>query len=100
MQSLAWAERAAALPSDRFARATGIRHAVAATTHLQARDLDHGLVAGHQAVAVLADVTSIRTASYLGDVANALTPWQREPEVRNLIGIISRTTATSTAATA
>ncbi|MFJ1936830.1 hypothetical protein ACIOGZ_29750 [Kitasatospora sp. NPDC088160] len=99
-RSLLWNQRATAMSSDRFARAAGIQSAVVATSHLQARDLDRGLLAGHRAVGILANVTSIRTASYLADVANALAPWRNEPEVRNLIGIIGRTTDAPSPATA
>ncbi|MEU8540879.1 sporulation protein [Streptomyces sp. NPDC048717] len=100
VRSLAWNQRAAAMPADRFARATGIRHAVVATSHLQARDLDRGLLAGRQAVEILSGVTSIRTTSYLTTVTNALAPWRGEGAVRELVDTISRSTGVPAAITA
>ncbi|MGW6571412.1 hypothetical protein ACWGAN_04460 [Streptomyces sp. NPDC054945] len=41
--SLAWNQRAAAMPSGVFTRSVGMRLAIVGTAHLQACDLDHGL---------------------------------------------------------
>ncbi|MFJ8039899.1 hypothetical protein ACIRBX_05185 [Kitasatospora sp. NPDC096147] len=69
------------MPTGTFTRSVGIRLTVVGTAHLQARDLDHGLALGHQALDVLARVRSSRSADYVRDFAAALGPWRREPAV-------------------
>ncbi|WP_327177478.1 sporulation protein [Streptomyces sp. NBC_01335] len=80
--ALAWNQRAAAMPSGAFTRSVGMRLAIVATAHLQARDLDQGLALGNRSVDVLARVRSARALDYVGEFSAALTPWRREPAVR------------------
>ncbi|MDH6130247.1 sporulation protein [Kitasatospora sp. GP82] len=88
--SLLWNQRAETMPSDRFARATGIRRAVVATSHLQARDLDSGLAAGREAADILARVTSSRATAYLAKITEALGPWKNEPDAREFIHLVGQ----------
>jgi hypothetical protein len=88
-RSLAWNQRAETMPADRFARATGIRRAVVATSHLQARDLDSGLAAGREAASILARVTSSRATAYLTKVTEALAPWKNEPAARDFTHLVN-----------
>ncbi|GAB2870400.1 hypothetical protein GCM10022245_01390 [Streptomyces mayteni] len=64
-------------------RAVGLRLSVTATAHLQARELDQGLAVGRRAVDILSGVASDRAREYVEDIHTALTPWAREPRVRD-----------------
>lgn len=79
--ALTWARQADAMPAGRFTRAVGIRLAVLATSHLQARDLTQGLQLGSQALQVLRKVHSSRAHGYVRDITTALGPWRTEPQV-------------------
>lgn len=46
--ALDWNKQAAAMPTGAFTRSVGMRLAIVATAHLQARDLDQGLDLGNQ----------------------------------------------------
>lgn len=83
--AFAWNELAEPMPADRFTRATGIRMAVLATSHLQNRELERGLTAANTSLRILSNVHSSRAHSYLHDVTRALTPWKGHPEVADLI---------------
>lgn len=83
--SLAWNQRAAAMPSGVFTRSVGMRLAIVGTAHLQARDLDHGLALGNRSVDILARVQSSRAKDYVREFNTALAPWRREPSVRDFI---------------
>ncbi|MFE4512651.1 hypothetical protein ACFRMQ_00425 [Kitasatospora sp. NPDC056783] len=79
-----WAERAGAMPVDRFTRAVGIRHAVLGSTHAIDRDLEQAVTAGYRALDILAGVRSPRAHSYLHDLVGRLDPWHGDPRVREL----------------
>ncbi|MFB0628743.1 hypothetical protein [Streptomyces sp. AB3(2024)] len=83
--AFAWSKLAQPMPADRFTRATGIRMAVLANSHLQARDLEPGLAAANISLTILSNVHSSRAHSYLHDVTRALAPWKNHPEVADLI---------------
>ncbi|MFE3526897.1 sporulation protein [Streptomyces sp. NPDC059161] len=83
--AFAWNELAEPMPADRFTRATGIRMAVLATSHIQNRELEPGLTAANTSLRILSNVHSSRAHSYLHDVTRALTPWKGHPEVADLI---------------
>ncbi|MER7179432.1 hypothetical protein ABT404_08095 [Streptomyces hyaluromycini] len=83
--ALGWNRQAAAMPPGAFTRSVGMRLAIVATTHLQARDLDRGLELGHQSVTVLARVRSARAKDYVREFNTALSPWRREPAVREFV---------------
>lgn len=83
--ALAWNQQAAAMPTGAFTRSVGMRLAIVGTAHLQARDLDHGLALGNRAVDILARVQSSRALDYVREFITALTPWNREPTVREFI---------------
>ncbi|MEU8844423.1 sporulation protein [Streptomyces roseus] len=83
--AFAWNALAAPMPADRFTRATGIRLAVLATSHLQNHELERGLAAANASLRILTKVHSSRAHSYLHDVTRTLTPWKRHPEVADLI---------------
>ncbi|MEU5148718.1 sporulation protein [Streptomyces yangpuensis] len=83
--AFAWNAQAEPMPADRFTRATGIRMAVLAASHLQARELERGLVAANTSLRILSNVHSTRAHSYLHDVTRALAPWKTRPEVADLI---------------
>ncbi|MEV7525611.1 sporulation protein [Streptomyces sp. NPDC091371] len=83
--AFAWNELAEPMPADRFTRATGIRMAVLAASHLQARELEPGLTAARTSLGILTNVHSSRAHSYLHDVTRALNPWKNHPEVADLI---------------
>ncbi|NEA18930.1 sporulation protein [Streptomyces halstedii] len=83
--SLAWNQRAAAMPSGVFTRSVGMRLAIVGTAHLQARDLDQGLALGNRSVDILARVQSSRAKDYVREFNTALAPWRREPSVRDFI---------------
>ncbi|MFJ8503494.1 sporulation protein [Streptomyces avermitilis] len=80
--ALVFHRQAAAMPSGAFTRSVGMRLAIVATAHLQDRDLDRGLALGHRSVDVLARVQSSRALDYVREFSTALTPWRREPAVR------------------
>ncbi|MFJ7280925.1 hypothetical protein [Kitasatospora sp. NPDC098663] len=77
-----WAERAGAMPLDRYTRAVGIRYAVLGSTHAIDRDLEQAVAGGHRAVDILATVRSPRAHSYLYDLVGRLDPWSGDPRVR------------------
>ncbi|MEU3052464.1 sporulation protein [Streptomyces griseus] len=83
--ALAWNQRATAMPPGAFTRSVGMRLAIVGTAHLQARDLDHGLNLGNRSVDILARVRSSRALDYVREFTTALTPWRREPPVRDLL---------------
>ncbi|WP_406269542.1 sporulation protein [Streptomyces sp. NBC_00191] len=83
--ALTWNQQAAAMPPGVFTRSVGMRLAIVATAHLQARDLDHGLELGHRSVDILARVQSSRAKDYVSEFNAALAPWRREPAVREFI---------------
>jgi hypothetical protein len=58
---------------------------VLGTTHLQAGDLDQGLALGHQAIDILARVKSTRARDYVRDYLGALSPWDGERRVEDLL---------------
>ncbi|MFF2131776.1 sporulation protein [Streptomyces olivochromogenes] len=80
--ALAFNRQAAAMPSGSFTRSVGMRLAIVATAHLQARDLDRGLALGHRSVDILTRVQSSRALDYVREFNAALAPWRREPTVR------------------
>ncbi|MFJ9692544.1 sporulation protein [Kitasatospora sp. NPDC101183] len=81
--ALAWNARAAAMQPGVFTRSVGMRLAIVATAHLQAKDLDQGLALGNQALDVLARVRSSRALDYVREFDTALAPWHRESAVRD-----------------
>ena len=83
--ALAWNQQAAAMQPGVFTRSVGMRLAIVGTAHLQARDLDHGLQLGNQAVDILARVQSTRALDYVREFNTALAPWRREPAVRDFL---------------
>ena len=83
--ALAWNAQATAMAPGVFTRSVGMRLAIVATAHLQARDLDHGLQLGNQAVDILARVQSTRALDYVREFNTALAPWRREPAVRDFL---------------
>ncbi len=93
--ALQWNQRAESMPSGRFTRATGIRLAVVATTHLQSKDLDQGLSTAHEAADILAKVNSNRATAYLTKVTQALTPWSDEPGAREFTHRVTQPKATA-----
>ncbi|MGW0583240.1 sporulation protein, partial [Streptomyces sp. NPDC002920] len=83
--ALAWNKQAAAMAPGAFTRSVGMRLAIVATAHLQARDLGHGLDLGHRSVDILARVQSSRAKDYVREFNAALAPWRREPAVREFV---------------
>jgi len=83
--ALGWNRQAAAMQPGVFTRSVGMRLAIVGTAHLQAKDLDHGLQLGNQAVDILARVQSTRALDYVREFNTALTPWRREPAVREFL---------------
>lgn len=81
--ALAWNQRATAMPTGVFTRSVGMRLAIVGTAHLQSGDLDQGLALGNRSVDILARVRSSRAKDYVTEFTTALTPWQREPLVRD-----------------
>jgi hypothetical protein len=82
-EALAWNDRAAAMAPGVYTRSVGMRLAIAGTAHLQARDLDHGLQLGNQAVDILARVQSTRALDYVRDFNTGLDPWSLEGTVQD-----------------
>lgn len=83
--ALVWNGQAAAMQPGVFTRSVGMRLAIVGTAHLQARDLDHGLLLGNQAVDTLTRVQSTRALDYVREFTTALGPWRREPNVRDFL---------------
>jgi hypothetical protein len=79
--ALRWHRQIADLGPDGLSRAVGLRLAVVATAHCQARDVDQALDAGQHALENLAQVSSTRAAANLRDVIDALAPWSTDPRV-------------------
>jgi hypothetical protein len=71
----------ATMPTNRFVRSYGMRLAIVGSGHLQAGQLDEGLLLGHQSIDVLQQVASTRSLDYLRDFTARLEPWRREPAV-------------------
>ncbi|MFJ8442812.1 tetratricopeptide repeat protein [Kitasatospora griseola] len=84
-RALAWERQAEAMPADAFTRAVGIRHTIIATAHLQRHDLEPGLAAGEQAVAILSDLRSVRSLTYLHALTDALAPVSSKPQVADFL---------------
>ncbi|MFB7273252.1 sporulation protein [Streptomyces sp. NPDC056244] len=83
--ALAWHAQADTMSPDRFTRSVGLRLTAAAIAHLQTRNLDQGLAAGHQAIDLLARVQSARARDYIRSVTTALAPWQKETRTADFI---------------
>ena len=83
--ALAWNAQATTIAPGVFTRSVGMRLAIVGTAHLQAKDLDHGLQLGNQAVDILSRVQSTRALDYVREFNTALTPWRREPQVRDFL---------------
>ncbi|MFH9672883.1 sporulation protein [Streptomyces sp. NPDC017405] len=83
--ALRWAALAEPMPAGQFTRATGIRLAVLASSHLKNGDLDRGLAAGEQARKILRSVQSTRARSYLNALTDDLTPWTADPRARAFV---------------
>ncbi|MFI9274347.1 sporulation protein [Kitasatospora sp. NPDC052896] len=83
--ALTWNAQAATMSPGAFTRSVGLRMTVVAMTHLQARDLEQGLVLGHQAIDILARVQSTRALGYVRDLTAALTPWKDEVRVSEFV---------------
>ncbi|MFJ6901902.1 sporulation protein [Streptomyces hokutonensis] len=83
--ALTWNKQAASMAPGTFTRSVGMRLAIVATAHLQARDLDHGLELGNRSVDILARVQSTRAKDYVREFNTALAPWLREPAVRKFV---------------
>jgi tetratricopeptide (TPR) repeat protein len=81
--ALAWNAQAATMQPGVFTRSVGMRMAIVGSAHLQNRDLDRGLLLGNQVVDILARVNSTRALDYVREFNAALTPWRREPVVRD-----------------
>lgn len=88
--ALSWSKQVTDMTPDRHTRAVGLRWAVVATAHCQARDLDQALDCGHQALSILARVSSARAVRYLRDLAAALAPWTTDPRVRDFTEQLER----------
>ncbi|MFJ4320649.1 sporulation protein [Streptomyces lavendulae] len=80
-----WNAQADAMSPDSFARSVGLRLTVLATTHLQQRDLDQGLAAGHRAIDILGRVASARARDYVADITTTIAPWHREKPVADFL---------------
>ncbi|MFE7528608.1 sporulation protein [Kitasatospora sp. NPDC057542] len=83
--AMVWADRAGAMPVQRFTRAVGIRRAVLASVHLIDGDLEPALADAHRAVDILGEVRSPRAHAYLHDVVGRLNRWRDEPGVREVV---------------
>ncbi|MFJ8133344.1 sporulation protein [Streptomyces hydrogenans] len=81
--ALSWNRYAEPMPAGRFTRAVGIRHAVLASSHTHAGDLDRALNAADRALGILSTVQSTRAHTYLHTVTTDLQRWPREPRVRD-----------------
>lgn len=79
---VAWFDAAATMPTDTFARSYGIRLAVVGSSRPQAREFDHGLVLGRQAIDILTRLASARALNYLRDFSTRLDPWADEEAVK------------------
>ncbi len=83
--AVVWAQRAGAMPVDRFTRAVGIRSAVLSSVHVIDGDLEPALADLHRAVDILGEVRSPRAHTYVHDVVGRLGRWQGEPGVREVV---------------
>ncbi|MEU9127787.1 hypothetical protein AB0D08_06675 [Kitasatospora sp. NPDC048540] len=83
--AMLWADRAGAMPVERFTRAVGIRRAVLAGVHLIDGDLDLALDEAHRSVDILGGVRSPRAHTYLYDLVDLLGRWRNEPGVLDLV---------------
>jgi hypothetical protein len=72
----------ATMPTNRFVRSYGMRLAIVGSGHLQAGQVDEGLLLGHQSIDVLQRVASKRSLDYLTDFTTRLDPWSRESSVQ------------------
>lgn len=95
--ALRWNRRAAPMSASDYTRSVGLRMTVLATTHVQHRDLDRALAAGHRAVTILSRVRSTRATGYLADVVRVMAPWQRDRRVVELSHLAHNAMAHSTA---
>ncbi|MGW4412411.1 hypothetical protein ACWEJ6_51040 [Nonomuraea sp. NPDC004702] len=77
-------EGMATMPADNYTRSCGMRYAIVGSAHLQANRLEEGLLYGHRSVDILSRVSSIRSLTYVGQLLEALRPWNAEAEVREL----------------
>ncbi|MGW1607031.1 hypothetical protein [Streptomyces eurythermus] len=73
------------MPVGQFNRATRIRLAVLAGTHLRNGDLDRGLAIGAQARTIPSTVRSTRARSYLHALTDDLAPWATGPRAKEFI---------------
>ncbi|WP_143539702.1 sporulation associated protein [Saccharopolyspora spinosa] len=85
--ALRWSKQATDMTADRNPRAVGLRLAVVATAHCQARDLDRALDCGHQALYTLARVSSARAGRALHSVASALAAFD-DPRVHDFTSLL------------
>lgn len=81
--ALNWNRLAEPMPAGRFTRAVGIRHAVLASSHTHAGDLDRALSTADHALGILGTVHSTRAHAYLHTVTTDLQRWPRDPRVRD-----------------
>ncbi|MEV6987009.1 hypothetical protein AB0M95_37935 [Sphaerisporangium sp. NPDC051017] len=88
--ALRWSRQATNMSNHQHTRAVGLRLAVFATAASQARDLDQALDSDHQALNILARVTSTRARRYVRDIAAALAPWAGDLWVRDFIERLDR----------
>jgi hypothetical protein len=65
-----------------YTRSTGMRAAIVASAHIQAKQLDEGIHRGQQALTLLATVHSHRAKDYIRGLLIELRPWEQEPQVR------------------
>jgi hypothetical protein len=70
--ALTWNRQAATMAPGAFTRSVGMRLAIVATTHLQARNLDHGLELGNRSVDIL---TRVLPAGPRTTWPNSTQPW-------------------------
>ncbi|MET9110749.1 hypothetical protein [Streptomyces zhihengii] len=81
--ALRWSRLAIPMPAGRYTRATGIRLAVLASSHIQEGDLDQGLAAAARSLDILSKVQSTRARSYLHVVVKDLEPWRADARVKD-----------------
>ncbi|GAA2798573.1 sporulation associated protein [Saccharopolyspora taberi] len=85
--ALRWNKQATDMAADRNPRAVGLRLAIVATACCQARDLDHALDFGHQALHALDRVSSARAGRALHRVASALSAFD-DPRVHDFTRLL------------
>jgi tetratricopeptide (TPR) repeat protein len=95
--ALRWSGQVPETSTGQHTRAIGLHQAVVATAACQAQDLDQALDRGHQALEILARVTSARAGRYLRDVTAALEPWAGDPRVRDFTERLDRRLAPAAA---